>query len=346
MPRDGRRGGDDDGAAGGAGGAPDPGAAISTALIAHDRVRRTTDIPLFYGIKEKDTITPQQLIDRLERAARVAKWDTDDLKTDQFFLSLRDEALKWSNTLNNIIGFDSNNWEQVKKKFLEAYAPKFSAKTLCIGFQDLRQKSHEDVQTFYNRVSETFRNAYSNKPDHVTTFVGNLGGTGVNQATANNWMGQGVKRMELLVMNTVFCGGLREEIRNKVLEEGLTEIEESVKLARDVEAILDKKKDRSVLITSIGEEEDPEVLEVEEDEVEHLTAVNLIRKRRGLPALRYRVRRFQGNKSGGRRFTGNCYNCGKQGHRAIHCKGKKAGGRVAEVKEQEGMEPRQEHLNF
>ena len=90
-----------DGAAGGAadGGAP-PG--LDNALIAHDRVRRTTDIPLFYGIKEKDTITPQQLIDRLERAARVARWATDELKCDQFFLSLRDEALKWSDTLDNI----------------------------------------------------------------------------------------------------------------------------------------------------------------------------------------------------------------------------------------------------
>ena len=129
-----------DGAAGGAadGGAP-PG--LDNALIAHDRVRRTTDIPLFYGIKEKDTITPQQLIDRLERAARVARWATDELKCDQFFLSLRDEALKWSDTLDNIIGFDKENWQQVKSKFLAAYAARFTAKTLCISFQDLKQKS-------------------------------------------------------------------------------------------------------------------------------------------------------------------------------------------------------------
>ena len=338
-----RRGGDGDDVAAPA----NPEAAIAGALIAHDRVRRTTDIPLFYGIKEKDTITPQQLIDRLERAARVAKWETPELKADQFFLSLRDEALKWSNTLSNIIGFDTNNWDEVKKKFLEAYAPKFSAKTLCIGFQDLRQRSSEDVQTFYNRVSETFRNAYSVKPDHVTTYVGDLGGAGINQAQANRMMGQGIKRMELLVMNTVFCGGLREDIRNKVLEEGPTEIEESVKLAREIEAIQDKKRDRSVLITSIGEEEDdPEVLEVDEQEVEHLTAVNMIRKRRGLPALRFRVRRFQGNRSGPRKFSGNCYSCGKQGHRAIHCKSKKAGGKVAEIKEQEESSVRSEHLNF
>jgi hypothetical protein len=37
-------------------------AGLQQALIQHDRVRRTTDIPLFYGKREKDTITPQQLV--------------------------------------------------------------------------------------------------------------------------------------------------------------------------------------------------------------------------------------------------------------------------------------------
>ena len=77
-----------------------PGAAgLQQALIQHDRVRRTTDIPLFYGRKEKDTITPQQLVYRLEKASRVAQWDNlpnpDERKTDEFYLSLRDDALLW-----------------------------------------------------------------------------------------------------------------------------------------------------------------------------------------------------------------------------------------------------------
>ncbi|MGI9142027.1 MAG: C2HC-type zinc finger protein [Fluviibacter sp.] len=320
-------------------------AAINNALIQHDRVRRTTDIPLFHGMPNKDSISPQQLIDRLERAARVAHWNTDELKCDQFFLSLRDEALKWSYTLDNIIGFNKENWGQVKGKFLEAYAPKFSAKALCISFQDLKQRAQEDVQTFYNRVSETFRNAYSTKPDHVTTYDGDV--HGLPQATCNTIMGQGLKRMELLMMNTVFTGGLREDIRAKVLEEGPTQIEESVKLAREIETILEKKRDRSVFVTSIGEEESPEVLEIEEDELEHLNAVNMIRKRRGLPAMRFKVRRPQGGKSSGQKFSGNCYNCGKFGHRANHCRApKKAIGKVNEIRSQGDETAEHEHLNF
>ncbi len=64
---------------------------LQQALIAHDRVRRTTDIPLFYGRKSKDTITPQQLVEQLERASCVAGWDAlanpGQRKTDEFFLS-------------------------------------------------------------------------------------------------------------------------------------------------------------------------------------------------------------------------------------------------------------------
>jgi hypothetical protein len=117
-------------------------AGLQQTLIQHDRVRRTKDIPLFYGRKEKDTITPQQLVFRLEKAARVVQWDNlqnpDERKTDEFYLSLRDDALLWYNTLDNIFGFNKEIWNDLKAKFLKANTPKYTAKTLCICFQDLR----------------------------------------------------------------------------------------------------------------------------------------------------------------------------------------------------------------
>jgi hypothetical protein len=86
---------------------------LQQALIAHDRVWRTTDIPLFYGRKSKDTITPLQLVERLERASRVAQWhllaNPGQRRCDEFFLSLRDNALSWYNTLDNIIGFNKED---------------------------------------------------------------------------------------------------------------------------------------------------------------------------------------------------------------------------------------------
>jgi hypothetical protein len=226
-------------------------ATIQQPLIAHDRVRRTTDIPLFYGRKGKVTIEPQQYIERLERAAMVAQWPDDQRRCNEFVLSLRDNALSWYSMRDNIIGSDKNVWNELKKKVLEAYAQKYSAKALCICFQDLRQKNNETVQDFYNRVSTTFKNAYQSKPAHTSTYVGTLHG-GITQAQADEIMGQGVTRMQLLMLNTMFLGSLKEEICNRVLKDRPTEPENSVKAAREIETILNhKKKDKGVFITSI-----------------------------------------------------------------------------------------------
>jgi hypothetical protein len=164
---------------------------LQAALLNHDRVRGTTFIPLFYWRKSKDTIQPQQLIERLEKAAKVAAWADDQRRCDEFVLSLRDNALSLYNMLNNIIRFDKNIWEELKKKFLEAYAPKYSAKAHCICFQDLRQKNDETVQDIYNRVLDTFWNAYQTKPAHTVTYVGNLPGA-ATQAECNAVLLQGV----------------------------------------------------------------------------------------------------------------------------------------------------------
>ena len=50
-------------------------AGMAAALNDHDRMRRSTDIPLFYARRDKDTVLPRILIDRIEDAAAIATWD-------------------------------------------------------------------------------------------------------------------------------------------------------------------------------------------------------------------------------------------------------------------------------
>jgi hypothetical protein len=115
--------------------------------------------------------------------------------------------------LDNIIGFNKNNWNNLKNKFLEAYAPKYSAKALCICFQDLRQKNDDTIQDFYNRVLDTFQNSYQTKSDHTTTYVGTMHDR-ITQAHTDEIMLQGVTQMQLKMLNTMFLGSLKEEICN------------------------------------------------------------------------------------------------------------------------------------
>ena len=70
--------------------------------------------------------------------------------------------------------------------------------------------------------------------------------------------------MQLLMLNKVFLGGLREEIRNRVLEIGLTKPDDSVKAAREIKSINnDWRKEKGFKFTSIeGPHEDEEAKDV------------------------------------------------------------------------------------
>jgi hypothetical protein len=301
---------------------------VAQALTQHDKVRRSTDIPLFYGKKDKDTISPQQLIERIERAARVANWNTDERKCDEFFLCLRDKAISWHNTLDNVDDFDKNNWTDVKKEFLDAYAPKFTARTLCTSFQDLRQKTEESVQDFYNRVSDVFRDAYQTKPDHVVNYGGEL--LGLTQAQCDGIRKTGIDSMQKLMMNTVFLGGLKEEIRAKVLESGSTQVQESVRLAREIEVIVHDKRIKGTQISSIQEdEENPDADNGNEEEDELLERVNAIRSRSGRAPFRLSKPRAGPSRGAGASNKQNnvkCRFCKFSGHFQAECRKRIAKG--------------------
>jgi hypothetical protein len=63
---------------------------LQEALNAQDRVRKSTDLPLFFGQKDKDKVPPNLLLDRNNRAATAAQWNTDERKITEFYLTLRD----------------------------------------------------------------------------------------------------------------------------------------------------------------------------------------------------------------------------------------------------------------
>jgi hypothetical protein len=141
-------------------------------LTQHDRVRRSTNLPLFYGKPMKDSITPHQLVARVERAARIANLVNDIQKIDEFNLCLREEAIKWCDSLEYIPNFDMT-WINVKMEFLKAFAMHQTAMTLCVTMQGLKQGSAESVQLYYNRVTDTFAQMKYATPVMVNTHQGN-----------------------------------------------------------------------------------------------------------------------------------------------------------------------------
>ena len=61
---------------------------MQATLQQHANVKKATELPLFYGNPGKDTISDQDLIKWLKKAARTATWDTDVKKLTQLYLIL------------------------------------------------------------------------------------------------------------------------------------------------------------------------------------------------------------------------------------------------------------------
>jgi hypothetical protein len=127
---------------------------IQTPLVQHDWIWKTTDIPLFFGNKAKEIITPQQLVERLEMVATVANWADDKKKCAEFFLCLREDMLSWYNTLDHIIVFDKKVWAEVKREFLAAYAHKYSDRR-CVSASRTCTRSQMRLSRSYTKGSPT-----------------------------------------------------------------------------------------------------------------------------------------------------------------------------------------------
>ena len=111
---------------------PAAGANLAQALTDHERLKRSTDMPLYFGRKEKDTITTRHLIERIERGAEIATWDAAR-KCNELYMLLRDKALVWYESMVDD-ELDLKDWDVVKREFLKTYEPKYSARTTCANF--------------------------------------------------------------------------------------------------------------------------------------------------------------------------------------------------------------------
>ncbi len=88
---------------------------MQQALNVHDRVQKSTNLPLFFGRKDKDTVLPHLLLDRINRAATVTNWNTDERKITECYLTFRDKAILWWDTLRDNAAVDRNSWANIQR---------------------------------------------------------------------------------------------------------------------------------------------------------------------------------------------------------------------------------------
>ena len=317
--------------------------AIVQALGTHETTKRATDLPLFYARADKDVCTARQLIQRFETAAAIATWNTDERKCQQFSLLLRAKALDWFTTLEIIPNYEVNNWNFLKTEFLNAYAPKYTARATCTNFTEMQQRSGESVQDFYVRSMDVYVKLKAQRGAALTNvrYVAPAGATQAQRYAAIKL--EGIEDTSRFFMQQLFVAGLKEEIREKVMERDPDSLQGTLVEARAMELIvMDKKK--KAQITSVREEEnDDEEEEYSEEEVALLERVNAIFKRSGRNPGRY----FHKNNNRAP-FKPNpniiCRGCGKKGHVVKYC-WKQNPPKTNAIADTEGVDTLEEEVN-
>lgn len=298
-------------------------AQLQAALLNHDRTKRSTEIPLYFGKRDVDTISPQFLLDRITHAAAIAGWNADRQR-EEFYMILRDKALLWYEALGRVPGVDRNDWPVLQREFLAAFAPKFTAKTNCSNFAEMIQRPQETVQDYYLRIFEVFRNMCKAKPANMAVV---RAAGGAPQADVKQ---EGIADMEMFFLHQLFLAGLKEDIRAKTMEGNRPQVHESLELARETEIILaDKKGSKGTTVASIDEINKTQVSEDENKlpeglDDEELDIINAIRAKRGnKPPFRKFGQSTNGqNRNNGSFQKGNfkCFYCKKPNHYQRDCK--------------------------
>lgn len=291
---------------------------VQDALLAHDRIQRSTELPVFYGIPHKETVTARNLIDRLETTARIAAWPNDARKCEGLYMLLREEALIWWRSLK-AHGVDQENWDQVKRAFLKYYEPKYSVATTCSNLQDLHQRPGEPVHRYYLRLFDALEKFKETQPPLRAVQHAPAPGAALADADLVAAKQEGANEQDMFMRRQLFLAGLSDRFRTKAMEAAKATLGEAVDYAIELERIYQ----RDVKKVNAVQDSDNDPAPPEDWDDEELAAVNAIRMRKGKPPFR----RFQSNNNSGSnpRKTGSagslkCRYCKKMGHMQKECR--------------------------
>jgi hypothetical protein len=283
---------------------------LAQALNDHDRAKRSTDIPLFYAQPGRDTIAARLLIVRINDAGAIANWN-NDRKLLEFKMCLRDKAVGWfEDLIENRINVD--DWDTVKAEFLESFELKYSTKTACANFTDLNQKSDETINDYTYRVQQAYKRVTDKKPADMATVRTSIAAG----ATEAQIKAEGIADAFLFIKHQLFLAGLRDGLRDKVLEMEKPTYVDSVKAARNLETILNDQKRLNKLAAIKHELGQDVAKEIVWDAYDN-EALDQI------AALRFQQRRPNGNNPRSNTVLRNpdtaCRYCKKKGHLQKDC---------------------------
>jgi hypothetical protein len=213
-------------------------------------------------------------------------------------------------------------WNDVKAEFLETFEPKYSVKTVCANFADLKQHPDKSMNDYRCRVQVAYDCLIDNRPDAINTVRAAAG------AAPADIKKEGINDMALFFKHQLFLAGIKEPIRDKVLEAGKASFQESMKLARELEAIHNDKRRThkiSAIKAAMAPEEAANIFwdEIANEDLDKIVAVSQNRAPcpppRNTPATAPMVNVAPLWSNGPRNPNVVCSYCKKKGHMQREC---------------------------
>lgn len=265
------------------------------ALQTADAKKRVTKIPTFTGDKT-DTLSPWEFVDRVELAAKAAKWD-DKEKAFHFTLALEGTAAKWFKvTSDDKEDSWAEDFDQITADFIAWFEPSATGTRTLVGVRDMKQRQGEKMSHFAVRIKETVLLWRRFTP--LPTFADSTEKKSLVRAGVR----LGFDQMGL----AMFCLGLaNSQIQQKVLDASPKTLDEAVTTAVDLELAnlsLQQSREGAAKVSMVDERE-------EEAEVDAI----------GGQGRRDNKKKSNNGSTNNGRPTFKCFYCKKPGHRQNRC---------------------------
>jgi hypothetical protein len=141
-----------------------------------------TKLPEFWGQKEKDSISANEFVKRVDVMMSANNW-SDKVAFDNFGLALKGEANTWLDAqviLKKIVG-DRERWTIIRPFFKEEFATESDDKLILDGLAHMAMRPTENVRSFFgrlNKVNTVILDAYQSytltPADPVADNAGNV----------------------------------------------------------------------------------------------------------------------------------------------------------------------------
>ena len=184
------------------------------------------DIPVFYGEKNRDSVTAKFMYDRIIIAQTTYRW-SDAATAGNFKLALRGKAIDWLNYINDTEQVDITLWSKIEPHFKSHYDIQIQTVDNVWDFSKLKHEERDDPADLKLEVSKLINNVSSTAPDFRIEIKDEFTFDEVAQITRD-----ATQNLKIHLMKTLFINKLAPTYKDYVLSHEPGSLNEATNLAR------------------------------------------------------------------------------------------------------------------